>query len=213
LGQMSRALFARKAREKDSVMVWFGADPGGKKNFGVAILRGDGSYSTNCVNCADEAVEQMSERPDGIGIDCPLWWSSSRSSDRLADQWLRAQGVPPGTVQTANSLRGAALVQGAMFAFRARQRYAGVPITEAHPKALLRVMRLHKQPWSKIAVEFGLLGNEPPSEHEWDAVLAAVAARNGVSGAWPHDLSCQCGERELDPKHMWFGEVNYFWPN
>jgi hypothetical protein len=72
-------------------------------------------------------------------IDCPLWWSSARSSDRLADKWLRAQGVPSGTVQTANSLRGAALVQGMMFAFRARERYIGVPITEAHPKPLLRV--------------------------------------------------------------------------
>jgi predicted nuclease with RNAse H fold len=194
-------------------MVWFGADPGGTKNFGVAILRDDGTYRTKCVNCADEAVEEISERPGGIGIDCPLWWSSSRSSDRMADRWLRAQGVPPGTVQTANSLRGAALVQGAMLAFRARERYAGVPITEAHPKALLRVMTLHKQPWGRIAAEFGLVGREPPSEHERDAVLAAVAARNGVSRAWLRDLSLQRSDSELDPKRMWFGEVNYFWPN
>jgi hypothetical protein len=106
-------------------MVWFGADPGGTRNFGVAVLRYDGSYITKCVDCADEAVEQMSERPGGIGIDCPLWWS----------------------------------------------------------------------------------------EHECDAVLAAVAARNGVSRIWRHDLSLQRSESELDPKQMWFGEVNYFWPD
>jgi predicted nuclease with RNAse H fold len=193
-------------------MLWFGADPGGKKNFGVAILRDDGSYCTKCVDCADEAVEWMSERPGGIGIDCPLWWSSSRSSDRLADRWLRAQGVPSGTVQTANSLRGAALVQGAMFAVRARERYVGVTITEAHPKALLRVMALNKRPWNRIAEKFSLVGKEP-RERERDAVLAAVAAREGIFGAWPRDLSLQRGERELDPKRMWFGEVNYFWPN
>src|SRR5262245_26946945 len=147
-------------------MNWFGADPGGKNNFGVAILRHDGTYRTSCVDCADDAVAWMTERPDGIGIDCPLWWSSSRSSDRFADRWLRAQGVPAGTVQTANSLRGAALVQGTMFAFRARERYARVPVTEAHPKALLRVMGLHKKPWTITAAAFGLVGKEPPSEHE-----------------------------------------------
>jgi predicted nuclease with RNAse H fold len=104
-------------------MIWFGADPGGKKNFGVAILKDDGSYCTKCVDCADDALSWLSEfRPNDIGIDCPLWWSSARGSDRKADKWLRARGVPSGTVQTANSLRGAALVQGAMLAFRARQR-------------------------------------------------------------------------------------------
>ena len=168
-------------------MLWFGADPGGNGNFGVAILRDDGSYSTICVDCADHAVARMSERPDGIGIDCPLWWSSARSSDRLADKWLRTRGVPSGTVQTANSLRGAALVQGAMFALRARQRYSGVPVTEAHPKALLRVMGLHKRPWSAVAAKFGLSGDQPPSEHECDAVFGS---RCGPK--WCH--------RNLDPR-------------
>jgi predicted nuclease with RNAse H fold len=192
--------------------MWFGADPGGTKNFGVALLRNDGSYCPGCVDHADAAVEQMVDRPGGIGIDCPLWYSSARSSDRKADQWLRSQGVPPGTVQTANSLRGAALVQGAMFAFRARERYPGVAITEAHPKALLHVTGLRNQPWTIIAAKFGLVGYEPPSEHERDALLGAVAARDGISGAWPRDLSLVRGERELDPNQMWFGEVHYFWP-
>jgi hypothetical protein len=56
-------------------------------------------------------------------------------------------------------------------------------------------------------------GKEPPSEHERDAILASVAARNGVTGAWMRDLSLQRDQHELDPKRMWFGEVNYFWPN
>ena len=49
-------------------MIWFGADPGGKKNFGVAILSHDGRYCTSCVDCADDAIAWMLERPDGIGI-------------------------------------------------------------------------------------------------------------------------------------------------
>jgi hypothetical protein len=87
-----------------------------------------------------------------------------------------------------------------------------VPITEAHPKALLRMMGLHKKPWTSIAATFNLVGKEPPSEHECDAILAAVAARNGLTGVWLRDLSLQYDDRELDPKRLWFGEVNYFWP-
>jgi hypothetical protein len=85
-----------------------------------------------------------------------------------------------------------------------------VPITEAHPKALLRMMGLHKKPWTSIAATFNLVGKEPPSEHECDAILAAVAARNGLTGVWSRDLSLQYDDRELDPKRLWFGEVNYF---
>jgi hypothetical protein len=132
-------------------------------------------------------------------------WRTNGSENRVS---------PPETVQTPNSLRGAVLVQGMMFAFRARERYgAAVPITEAHPKALLRMMGLHKSSWDSIATKFSLIGKEPPSEHERDAILASVAARNGVKGAWTHDLSLVRDERELDPKRMWFGEVSYFWPN
>jgi hypothetical protein len=87
-----------------------------------------------------------------------------------------------------------------------------VPITEAHPKALLRVMGLRASPWGVIAAKFGLVGEEPQSDHERDAVLAAVAARNGVTGLWSRDLSVNRHPSELDPKHMWFGSVNYFWP-
>jgi len=51
------------------------------------------------------------------------------------------------------------------------------------------------------------------SEHERDAVLAAVAIREGMTGAWSHDLSVKRDDdTELDPKRMWFGEVSYFWP-
>jgi hypothetical protein len=100
--------------------IWIGADPSGMGNFGLAILKSDGPVHTCCVNCADEAIdvvkEQVKVRPAGVGVDSPLWWSSGRSSDRKADQWLRdTYGLSGGQVQTANSLRGAALVQGAMF--------------------------------------------------------------------------------------------------
>ena len=138
-----------------------------------------------------------------------------KAGGRKADQWIRDHGIPPGTVQSANSLQGAALVQGVMFAVRLRERYQGVLITEAHPKALLRFLGLSSNlnKWGEIQECFKLKCSAPSSEHERDAVLAAVAAREGMTGVWSRDLSVNRWESELDPKRMWFGEVSYFWPN
>jgi hypothetical protein len=58
--------------------------------------------------------------------------STKQSSDREADRWIRkTYRIASGTVQTANSLRGAALVQGAMFVQRLREKFPGVPVTDA----------------------------------------------------------------------------------
>jgi hypothetical protein len=101
-----------------------------------------------------------------------------------------------------------------MLAMRLRERYHSVLIMEAHPKALLHFLDLHKTEWDGIQAYFNLRGTkQPPSEHERDAVLAAVAAREGMTGAWSRDLAFNRYESELDPKRMWFGEVSYFWPN
>jgi predicted nuclease with RNAse H fold len=199
-------------------MTWFGADPGGENNFGIAVLYEDGKYKTRCVGCVDEAMEWICEigRPNGVGIDCPLWWSSGQGGGRKADQWIRKEGrISSGTVQSANSLQGAVLVQGMMLAVRLRNRYRGILITEAHPKAVLRFLRLplDLEKWDEVQKHFKLKGSAPSSEHERDAVLAAVAIREGVRGVWSRDLSFNRYESELDPKRMWFGEVSYFWPN
>jgi predicted nuclease with RNAse H fold len=212
----SREAGAMKMSEWWPTMTWFGADPGGVDNFGVAALREDGTYDTKCVSCADDAMNWVRSlgRPNGVGIDCPLWWSSGRGGGRKADQWIRDQGIPQGTAQSANSLQGAALVQGVMFAVRVRERYRGALITETHPKAVLRFLHLplDLDKWDEVQEYFKLKGSAPPSEHERDAVLAAVAAREGMTGVWSRDLSVDRCANELDPKRMWFGEVSYFWP-
>jgi len=69
--------------------MWFGADPGGKDAFAIACLNADGRTLSQCVSCADEALEWMiatGSKPLGLGIDCPLWWSSRGSGDRRADK-------------------------------------------------------------------------------------------------------------------------------
>jgi hypothetical protein len=127
-----------------------------------------------------------------------------------------AAHISSGTVQTANSLQGAVLIQGVMLATRLRQQSPKVPITEAHPKALIKFLNLDDgldQYWTAASAKFEIHDSMPTSPHECDAVLAAVAARNGVTKKWSRDLSVSRGDSELDPKQTWFGEVSYFWPD
>ena len=192
-------------------MTWFGADPGGKRAFGVALLYPDGQFRTGTVSCADEAVAWINEPIDAAGVDAPLWWSSGMSSDRAADQFIRKRHkVHPGTVQTANSLKGAALVQGQMTVVRLRERIPQLAITEAHPKALLKATGVDG--WHSAVQKFNLASNAEPSEHERDALLAAVAAREGFCGRWQNDLARIRNASEQDPLRLPTGPIHYWWP-
>lgn len=192
---------------------WVGADPGGAKKFGICVLDFEGFAQTSLVDHADQAVEFVAdivnEMPSGLGVDSPLWWSSGRSSDRMADQWLRLEyGLSGGQVQAANSLRGAALVQGPIFVQRMRDRHSDVPVTETHPKALLRALNIEGAAFfSRYHVTC-----HPRSEHERDAIVSAVAAREGFEGRWLRDLSLNRLPSEQDPSRYWLAPVHYFWP-
>jgi predicted nuclease with RNAse H fold len=194
--------------------IWVGADPGGEGNFGIAILTDTGHPLLSCVSCADEAVtffnEHIGKKPSGIGIDAPLWWASGKAAGRHADQWLRRQyGLTGGQVQSANSLRGAALIQSAMFIQRMRELYPAVPVTESHPKALLKI--LTQGDWIAFSDRFGL---EVPDlkDHERDALIAAISAREGFEGRWSNDLSKKRLPSEQNPLSYWLAPVHYFWP-
>lgn len=196
--------------------MWLGADPGGSNAFGVAVLLGDGSFSTSVVSYAEEALDwfcrQDGFEPEAVGIDAPLWWSSGKSSDRKADQVLRREyKIRSGTVQTANSLQGAVLVQGVMLANRLREEFPHLPITEAHPKALLLALKL--KAWDEISEYFSLLGNEPKIEHERDALLGAVAAREGALKRWSRNLAADRLQYEQNPEKTPAGPIFYWWPN
>jgi predicted nuclease with RNAse H fold len=133
------------------------------------------------------------------------------SSDREADKFIREHHkVHPGTVQTANSLRGAALVQGHTTVVRLRERMPQLAITEAHPKALLKAMGVDG--WQSAMQKFDLVSKAEPSEHERDALLAAVAAREGFSGRWENDLARIRGASEQDPIRFPTGPIHYWWP-
>jgi predicted nuclease with RNAse H fold len=194
-------------------VTWFGADPGGINRFGVARLNDDGSFASICVSGVEQAISQIGQKPNAIGIDCPLWWSASKTGDRLVDRQLRRRyRIAGGTVATVNSLRGAVIAQGPMLAWLLAKKFGEVPITETHPKALLIALKLHTESWKTIASKLSIRGNEPASEHERDALLSAVVARNAFLKRWNVDLSLSRTESELDPKKMWFGSVSYVWP-
>ncbi len=155
-----------------------GLDPGGKRNFGWCIVAHRVHMPSRPIasGLADNASEAIvaalccvphDGRLVAAGIDAPLFWS--RKGPRIADKRVRdaihRAGAPhaSGTVQDVNSLRGACLVQGMLAGLELRERFPSLPITEAHPKALR---------WLLPAVA----GISASSEHERDAMLAAIAA-------------------------------------
>ena len=195
---------------------WVGADPGGKGKFGLAFLDGGGKLSCELVSSVDEAVKAIVDRgePLALGIDAPMWWSSGEAGGRKVDETLRrVYGIPSGTVQSANSLRGAALVGGALLASRIRDQFprARIEITETHPKALLYLPGFGRDSFQRKFEWSGWSRNED----EQDAAIAAVCAREGFSGNWTTDLADKRfrNESEQDPKDYWLAPMHYFWPH
>ncbi len=175
-------------------MILFGFDPGGRNSFGWACLFINESGTpvalhTGCTSSAPVAIMEASRHaigsaPVAVGIDAPLFWVDER--DRRADAGIRtrvcAAGGMGGTVGHVNALRGACLVQGVLTARQIAETWPSAKVTEAHPKALLRV---HLEAGQFLADYL----HAPPTEHERDAALAAYAAwAFAVQSTGWHDL-------------------------
>jgi hypothetical protein len=216
-------VYKGKAEAEGFPMIWFGADPGGDNKFGVPILREDCSFDTDLRSSAEEAMDWLKEKtdwlkqePSAAGIDAPLWWSAGQRGWRKADCKLKNQYPKAAKVVLAlNSLMGACLVQGVMLAIHLRERFRSLPITEAHPKALLWALDLNDDTnnWPKLAERFGLKGDPPVTEHQRDALLAAVAAREGFLKRWPNDLATDRFPEEQDPAKIPHAPIVYWWPD
>ncbi|MYA60909.1 MAG: hypothetical protein F4X40_10255 [Chloroflexi bacterium] len=191
--------------------MWAGCDPGGKDRFGVATVDGSGNTRCATVSSVDQAASWInaSGTTIGLGIDAPMWWSACAGGGRKADARLRrAYGIASGTVQSVNSLQGAVLVGGLLLASQMRVTVPGVPITEAHPKALLLALGLDG---ASFARRFGIR-QAWSDDHQRDAAIAAVCAREGFSRNWTVDLATDRHELEQDPHSYWLAPVFYFWP-
>ena len=190
---------------------WVGADPDGKDAFGLAFVDVSGSLRCETVSSVDEAVKTIIAvgKPLGLGIDAPMWWSACEGAGRRTDARLRKRyGIPSGTVQSGNSLRGAALIGGALLASRLREEFPALRITESHPKALLLAMGLDE---AQFAARFDIEARWR-NGHERDAAVAAVCAREGFEGRWPTDLAKQRDRSEQNPQAYWLAPMAYFWP-
>lgn len=189
-----------------------GFDPGGQNAFGWAILESSqhslrlvaSGECTGAPTALAQASEAMKGEPAAIGIDAPLFWTYS--GDRHADQVVRKlvcnAGGQSGTVSHVNSLRGACLVQGILIANLARAVWPGTKITEAHPKALLRVC-------ASANVLVNSLQLMTLRDHERDAVIAAYSAYEMLhpSADW-HDLV----PKEVDPVFPAGNDIVYWFP-
>jgi predicted nuclease with RNAse H fold len=193
-------------------MRFVGFDPGGEKAFGWAVVEStrEGLHfvSGGVVTGAPAALAQSSavllEAPAAVGIDAPLFWVCE--GDRKVDSQVRAlvcgAGGHAGTVSHVNSLRGACLVQGVLVARLSREQWPAASMTEAHPKALLRVSGAARAFVSAPELR-GV------SEHVRDAALGAYAAHAYVTQAlgW-HNLLAQ----ERAPFFPGGTEVAYWFP-
>lgn len=202
---------------------WLGLDPGGVDAFGIAAIWDDNSFETAVVDSLDDAFAKLEKWTDktstrAVGIDAPLWWSSGRGGAREVDTRLRQKyGLASGTVQSPNSLRGAAAIQGPLAARLFRSRYPKIQITETHPKALRKAFqqnRLTERACQKVETFYELARLEAMSlktEHENDALLGAFVAREGATDRWRFDLATQVS-RGGSEHSLWVEDVHYWWP-
>ena len=188
-----------------------GFDPGGQDNFGWSICEITGGTLqppdlTGLANDAWHAMDQVQKAlPDNppvlaAGIDAPLFWSKTgdRTVDIVLRQALRDAKFPAsklgGTVQTANSLRGACVVQGLLLAKYLSETRWGLTITESHPRALSHMLHYMEQQDMVKRLTANLADYEQyatrclcgceeaekptarPTDHKRDATLAALSA-------------------------------------
>ena len=198
---------------------WVGADPGGENNFGLAFLDAAG-MPLDCatVSSVDEAVEKIVQKgaPLALGIDAPMWWTAREKGWRKADERLRDKYSDVSeSVLSINSLRGAALVGGMMLALRIWETFPDTRITETHPKVLLYALEpaleLERRE-SSFFERFDIPTDCWRDEHQRDATIGAVCAREGFEGRWTFDLARHCHDSEQDPSSYCLAPMHYFWP-
>ena len=202
-----------------------------KEGFGWCICESSGEIplpvvNTGVVSSAQGAKDEVDNICNGnggrlkaIGIDAPLFWDPQ--GDRQVDQHLRKvisqSGGTSSTIMAVNSLPGACLIQGMMVAMLYRNDNRKLPITEAHPKAMLYAMGLSPtlttlaNAQSNQQVLFQLPKEIADNEHTRDAALAALAAWAILHNqqGWS-DLYAQFGGGALTPLSP---PLHYYFPS
>lgn len=205
--------------------MWYGFDPGG--TFGVAKISGSGDFECKISRSIAETCAFVEPDARGLGIDSILWWTRRQGGSRHADDIVRRtcirMGGSSGTVSSINSLQGAMFVPAYLIIGELRRRMPNLLVTEAHPKAILRALGLPiwrpkdsdssiTDGWAEISRYFRIQGAPPETEHERDAIIAAVCAREGAEARWTTDLACNKPDDEVELDTILGGPVHYYWP-
>ncbi len=206
--------------------LYLGYDPGGDGRHGVAAVDTKQAICTT-VDTAQKAVEWFFEHsrghePTALGIDTLTLWSTGPAGWRPADRALRA-AYPSvrNSIAASNSLSGSMPINGVAVALALCKEFPKLQITETHPKVLYfalmgLVYNFHQQRdqmVKKLAEWVAVKTCEVRTDHEWDALLSAYAARQWATRQWQidlHLLSAVAGET-LIPAHG--KKAHYAWPN
>lgn len=205
--------------------LYLGYDPGGGGAHGVAAID---DYSAACetVTTAEDAIRWFKGRcekqpPIALGVDTLTLWSTGPAGWRPADRALRsAYPRVVNSIASPNSLYGSMPVGGAAVAIALRGLFPDVKITETHPKVLYFCLTEaiydftdSRDEMIRRLIEWVGRPCDVGSEHGWDALVSAYAAREWRSGKWTHDLHrlpAQAGYEQLVSAHG--SHAHYAWP-
>ncbi|MEL7022331.1 MAG: hypothetical protein AAGL69_01215 [Pseudomonadota bacterium] len=202
-----------------------GYDPGGNKKRGLAVLElvsgRTSSFTTKTLASVGHVLAELDRVDDmlALGVDTLAARHSGESGWRPADLWLRETYEPVAkSVVSPNGLYGSMGLNGMHAMIHARDNHPNLPITETHPKVLFFALTDTKYDYENNHADMdaaiaGWLGVPATTrnDHEWDALISAYAALQGLRGTWPHDLLD--GSMEGDDRLRFpCGRVNYWWP-
>ncbi|MBT1159073.1 DUF429 domain-containing protein [Aminobacter anthyllidis] len=212
-------------------MIILGFDPGGEKKFGCVIMDLEGnSLDSYIAESVDDAIAWTFKsvggaQPVAAGIDTLLFWQSTKSGWRGADQYLRsAYPACRSSILCANGLYGSMSVQGAVLAHRLRQKWPKILLTETHPKVLWHHITAgaeYPRNWQDgvpepVASWLQRSEIDAPSiagEDEFDALLSAWAAGQAYKKNWTRDLSELPASNQNSENIYLVQDINYFWPD
>lgn len=205
--------------------IFIGYDPGGNNCHGLAELHVENGKATRLVtmtlHTVEDVVSHIEKLPSltALGVDTLTCWSTGPSGWRPADRWLRRRYPQvQQSVVSPNGLYGSMGLNGMAVLVMARRRFPDLLITETHPKVLYWQIagrrynfETERQVMDDALVEHLGIAVAPKTEHEWDAVVSALAALRGAEGQWSNDLhkiETARNERLIEP----CGPTHYSWP-
>ena len=186
---------------QETVNLFLGFDPAGRKKFGWSICREVGGILQPCpiTGLADNAWDAINKVQRAIaardhlrdlpiraaGIDAPLMWDrlgddqGRRQTDRVLTNALKPIGGPTNRVLSVNSLAGSVAVQGVLLVRHLSAKW-DLKITESHPKVLDYLLanggNQYNDEHQMALALMDRLNAAPSQDHERDATLSAISA-------------------------------------